>query len=222
MTLCGRRPEGFGPSSSLSHPLPTSCFTDTMIIPLPTYILVVLLPLLLILAHLSPIRPSNYAHAKTPRTCASKTAQIIYYIAILIVALMSLLEIIRLATISYSVALLPLLYPAIILGAYLHWSNGIHGRVRGWRWVNSVVIWGGGAVVNVVKIAGLAKEKGVQGRGGYPLSDQVTDVGVVVGVYVFLVGMEGWFGWVESKRAQGGKERESLGSLVEVEGVVGK
>ena len=66
----------------------------------------------------------------------------------------------------------------------------LDGR-RGWvRWVN-VGLWTAFVVVEAVRIVEEVKE-GVGSRVGtkYPMADEVTDVGVMVGVYVALGALE--------------------------------
>jgi hypothetical protein len=99
---------------------------------------------------------------------------------------MQTLEIVRLSLIHFGLALLPFAYVGLLLGAALHWSKGIQGRVRGWQAVNGI-IWLGGTVISVVKVVGLVN-MGINGRKGskYPVSDQVIDVAVMAGVYAVI------------------------------------
>ena len=65
-----------------------------------------------------------------------------------------------------------------------------------WRGVNTFV-WLGLLVMNAVKTAGLVKmeNNGIYRTGSkYPMSDQVTDVGVMVGVYLGIAILEIWLG----------------------------
>jgi hypothetical protein len=96
---------------------------------------------------------------------------------------MQTLEIIRLSLIRYGIGLLPFAFAGLVIGGALHWSKGIHGRVRGWQ-AMSGVIWLGGTVMTVVKVVGLVKI-GMNGRNTskYPVSDQVVDVAVMAGIY---------------------------------------
>lgn len=52
---------------------------------------------------------------------------------------MQTLEIVRLELIHVGLGLLQFAFVGLTLGAGLHWSEGVKGRVRGWQGVNSVV-----------------------------------------------------------------------------------
>ena len=103
---------------------------------------------------------------------------------------MQTLEIVRLSLIHFGVGLLPFAYVGLLVGAALHWTNGIGGRVRGWQGVNGVM-WVGGIVMSVLKAVGLSK-LGISGRKGskYPVSDQFIDVAVMAGVYAVVALLE--------------------------------
>lgn len=125
---------------------------------------------------------------------------------------MQTLEIVRLELLHYGIALLPFVYVGLLLGAYLHFSEGVGGRVRGWQGVNAVV-WVGGVVMCAVKVVGLSKE-GDAGRKGskYPVGDQVTDVAVMAGVYAVIAVLEVVLGfWRALRRAGGGRESMASG-----------
>ncbi|KAG9246917.1 hypothetical protein BJ878DRAFT_244682 [Calycina marina] len=194
MMLCSNRSEGFGPKSILSSPLPTSCFTDTVLIPLPVWIALLMLPVLLILSLRH--RKQNYnpstAHlrAKKSHNCLFTTVSVVYYLLIVANMLMEVLEIVRLELIQYGISLIPFTFVGLLLAGALHWTEGSGGRVRGWQAVNGV-LWVGGIVMNVIKVVALVKE-GINGRrdSKYPIVDQVTDVAVVAGVYAVLAILE--------------------------------
>ncbi|KAH0562444.1 hypothetical protein GP486_002869 [Trichoglossum hirsutum] len=88
-------------------------------------------------------------------------------------------EIARLSLAHFGVGLLPFLYIAFLIALVLRWRRDIWRS--GWKWCG-VALWVMLAVVGVVKIVGETKE-GVNTRKGtkYPMSDQVTDVGVEIG-----------------------------------------
>lgn len=128
------------------------------------------------------------------------------------------LEIVRLELIHFGIALLPFAYAGLLLGGYLHWSEGIGGRVRGWQAINWVV-WVGGCVMTAIKVVGLnnvgdrfsggeGKRKGSK----YPLSDQVIDVAVMAGVYAVLGLLEVGLGlWRVKRRGGHGVGRQGVG-----------
>ncbi|MCJ1390353.1 hypothetical protein MMC18_003212 [Xylographa bjoerkii] len=215
MTLCSNRPEGFGPLSPLYSNILTSCFLDTILVPLCTwlYLLVVLVCLMLSfrrrntssISHNPKERPStespkfftNSGEALSYHPHKRSKSQIIllvlYTLLIIAAILMTVLEIVRLALADLGIGLLPFTFVGIILAGVLHLtsafsrSKNLLGGRRGWtRWVN-LGLWAALVVVEAVKIAEEVKE-GVGSRVGtkYPMADEVTDVGVMIGVYVAL------------------------------------
>lgn len=101
-----------GPHSTLSNPIPTTCFVDVVLIPLPVWIALLVLPVLVF----APKRErktaySNYTgdarDAAPRRSWLRKTAIAIYYILIICNILMQTLEIVRLSLIHYGIGLLP-------------------------------------------------------------------------------------------------------------------
>jgi len=134
---------------------------------------------------------------------------------------MEILEIVRLELLKYGIGLIPFTYAGLLLGALLHHTEGLKGKVRGWQLIN-YVIWLGGIAMSVVKVVGLTNE-GINGRKGskYPIADQVTDVSTIAGVYLAIALLEVVLGfWMTRRRKQGqvkglpgGEEFENLGSL---------
>ncbi|TVY41991.1 hypothetical protein LOCC1_G006507 [Lachnellula occidentalis] len=214
--LCSNRPEGFGPHSTISSPIPTSCFVDTIMIPLPVWLALFLLPLLITfsLHHRKLNFDPSTAHLRTvaSRSCIFVTLQVLYYLFIIANILMLTLEIVRLELLHFGIGLLPFAYVGLLLGAGLHASEGFRGHIRGWQAINGV-LWIGGMVVSVVQVVGLDNE-GINGRKGtkYPVSDQVIDIAVMAGVYAAIALLEVGLGLWNAKR-DGGR-RESLKSGV--------
>jgi len=190
MNLCSNRPEGFGPHSNISSPLPTTCFTDVILLPLPTWLALLFLPILFALSiHHRKLNfdPSTlHIRHQGTRNCLYIITASVYYILIVCNILMLTLEIVRLELIHFGIGLLPFSYVGLLLGGGLHWSKGVQGRVRGWHAVN-LVVWIGGVVMSVIQVVGLSNE-GINGRKGskYPISDQVIDAAVMAGVYAVL------------------------------------
>jgi heme/copper-type cytochrome/quinol oxidase subunit 1 len=123
---------------------------------------------------------------------------------------MQTLEVVRLELIHFGITLLPFVYVGLLIAGYLHWSEGISGRVRGWQGINAVV-WIGGVVMSAVKVVGLSKE-GITARkeSKYPMSDQVIDVAVMAGVYAVIAILEMVLGfWRALRRVS---SRESVGA----------
>jgi len=120
---------------------------------------------------------------------------------------MQTLEIVRLELLHFGIGLQPFAYVGLLLGAGLHYSEGLHGRIRGWQTINAV-LWVGGIVVSCVQVVGLSNE-GIDGRKGtkYPVSDQVIDVAVMAGVYAVVMLLEIVLGfWRALRRAGPGGE----------------
>ncbi|CZT43320.1 uncharacterized protein RSE6_03335 [Rhynchosporium secalis] len=212
MQLCSHRREGFGPSSTISSPIPTSCFADVVLIPIPIWLALALLPILIALSlhhRKQNYDPSTaYLRAVPRRNWGFITTSAVYYILIVANALMMTLEIVRLELIHFGIGLLPFMYAGLLIALLLHWSEGVKGKVRGWQAVNAV-IWIGGIVMSVVKVVGLNNE-GIDSRKGskYPLSDQVTDVSVMAGLYAVATILEVILGFWRALRAR----RDSEGS----------
>ncbi|KAL8852009.1 MAG: hypothetical protein Q9221_003114 [Calogaya cf. arnoldii] len=211
--LCSNRPEGFGPSSHLYGQIVTSCFLDTILIPLCTWLyLAALVALTIIGARLFPHQSSNFQlqrrscdgkitqeietnepAAESPRskhTKLHKALSILYYLLLLAQFLMCILEIVRLAITHLGVGLLPFTLVVLIAAAAVRFTRGLKGRIYAWRWLN-LALWVVLAIMNGVKIAEETKE-GTDARKGskYPVVDEITDVAVMIGVYAVLAILE--------------------------------
>lgn len=103
---------------------------------------------------------------------------------------MCVLEIARLSLAELGIGLLPFTFVTLLVAGALRFTDGLRGKVRGWRWA-SVGVWVALAVTNGVKIAEETKE-GVGARMGtkYPESDEIIDVAVMAGVYAALALLE--------------------------------
>lgn len=99
---------------------------------------------------------------------------------------MCILEIVRLSLAHLGTGLLGFIFISLITAGTLRSTQGINGVAFGWRWLN-LALWISLAITNGVKISEEVKE-GINGRKGskYLISDQVTDVSVMIGVYVAL------------------------------------
>ncbi|PQE30425.1 hypothetical protein CJF32_00009251 [Rutstroemia sp. NJR-2017a WRK4] len=203
MKLCSNRPEGFGPSSQLSSSsLPTTCFIDTMLIPLPTWLALLLLSLLFLHTLLCPSLSTSQ-----PRTRPPTLPLTLHFLLMLSLVLMNSIIIARLSLLGWRIGLLPFTYVSVILSSGLFSTNGFRGRVRYWG-VISTVIWAGGATMSFLQAAGLVQQLGwdwEERKGGrYPVGDEVVD-GLVVGALWVVVGvLDGVWGvwgrrWVEGR-----------------------
>ncbi|ESZ95664.1 hypothetical protein SBOR_3965 [Sclerotinia borealis F-4128] len=194
--LCTNRPEAFGPSSHLnSSTLPTTCFTDVILIPLPTWLALVFVPILFALGlHHRKINynPSTaHLRSNTRSSCLYLVFLSIYYILIICNILMLTLEIVRLSLLHYGIGLLPFAYVGLLLSAFLFWSEGTQGRIKWWQGIN-ILVWIGGVIMSVVQAIGLEQQYGINGRkeSKYPVSDQIIDVAVMAGVYAVIALLE--------------------------------
>lgn len=70
-------------------------------------------------------------------------------------------------------------------------------------------------VFSIVKTVGVVREEGIEGRKGsmYPVEDQVTDTGVMVGLYFLLVVIEGGLWFWRGNLVRRASEGKVLGSM---------
>ncbi|KAL2044158.1 hypothetical protein N7G274_002863 [Stereocaulon virgatum] len=205
--LCSNRPEGFGPRSHLYSHILTSCFLDTILVPLCTWLYILAIVVLTALGSRSPARGSRSSSRFFGASKAAEDGEIdglpgreqsrrhgkihvafsmIYYLLILAQFLMCVLEIVRLALAHLGIGLLPFTFVTLILAGTLRLTRGVQGSVIGWRWAN-LAVFIALAITNGVKIAEEVKE-GINQRKGtkYPESDEIIDVSVMIGVYAVL------------------------------------
>lgn len=187
-----------GPESHLYGHITTSCFNDVVLVPLATWIYLLLVAALLILYAGRPAydavetKPEGHRPPSRRRRAAELCRKISYGLALFVVFGMSIVEIARLSLAHLGVGLLPFEWVAFGVAGFLYFSRGIRGRFANY-WIASEVLWFSLLVMSSVKLAGLVKE-GVDTRKGtkYPMSDQVTDVAVLLVVYVVMMGLELW------------------------------
>ena len=119
-----------------------------------------------------------------------RALSILYYLFLLAQTLMCILEIVRLSLAKLGIGLLPFTFVTLITAAVVRFTQGLGGRIAGSKYVN-VAVWIALAVTNGVKVAEETKE-GLGGRKGskYPVSDEVTDVSVMIGVSGVLAFLE--------------------------------
>ena len=193
-----------GPLSHLYSHILTSCFLDTILVPLCTWLyLLVVVVLTALDARCSPgirraqktsedVEVDGLAERGRKRShgIAHKAFSIVYYLLLLPQVLMCVLEITRLSLAHLGIGLLPFTFVSLILASALHFTRGFRGRVLGWKWAN-LAVFIALAITNGVKIAEEVKEGTQQRKGSkYPESDQIIDVAVMVGVYAALATLE--------------------------------
>lgn len=99
---------------------------------------------------------------------------------------MCILEIVRLSLAHLGIGLLPFTFITLIAAAAVRFTNGLGGRILGWKYLN-LAVWIALAITNGVKVAEGTKEGTGARRGSkYPVSDETTDVSVMIGVYIVL------------------------------------
>jgi hypothetical protein len=195
-----------------SHIL-TSCFLDTILIPLCTWLYLLAIVALFVIFSRRGRTPhsqlSNFymvhgfrSHKKTtdidineesaggiPHRRHGKiylVVSVLYYLLLVAQLLMCVLELVRLSLAHLGIGLLPFTFVSIIVAGALRLTKGLQGRVRGWRWAN-LALWVALAIMNGVKIAEEVKEgTGMRKGTKYPVVDELTDVSVMIGVYTVL------------------------------------
>lgn len=182
-----------GPVSHLYSHILTSCFIDTILIPLCTWLY--LLSLVKI-CMISAIFKSRAWKRSSPGDDISKlpkghgkvyrASKVLYGLLVLAQVLMCTLEIVRLSLALIGIGLLPFTYVGLLVAFALRFSQHLRGPIQNWRWA-SLFLWVSLAVTNGVKLSGELKE-GINSRKGtkYPMIDQITDVAVMIGVFVAL------------------------------------
>ncbi|KAL9576874.1 MAG: hypothetical protein Q9212_006747 [Teloschistes hypoglaucus] len=194
----------------------TSCFLDTVLVPLCTWLYLTALIILAITgARLSSQIPHESSNSLSisqshgskntrdvetnelatggqthRRAKIHKALSILYYLFLLAQFLMCVLEIVRLSLTHLSIGLLPFTFVVLITAAAVHFTQGLGGKIYGWSYLN-LALWIGLTVTNGVKLAEESKE-GTGARKGskYPVADEITDVSVMVGVYAVLTILE--------------------------------
>ena len=99
---------------------------------------------------------------------------------------MCILEIVRLSLAQLGIGLLPFILVSLVIAGLLRYILIFKRGVQQLRWMN-LALWTALAVTNSVKLSQEVKE-GIDNRKGtkYPVVDEITDVSVMIGVYVTL------------------------------------
>lgn len=99
---------------------------------------------------------------------------------------MCVLEIVRLSLAQLGIGLLPFIFVSLVVAGLLRYTLIFKRGAQPWRWTN-LGLWIALAVTNSVKLSQEVKE-GIDSRKGtkYPVVDEITDVSVMIGVYVVL------------------------------------
>lgn len=114
---------------------------------------------------------------------------VVYYFLLVAMLAMESLEIARLSVAHLGIGLLPFVFVGVLVAGIVH-------AVIPTRFARAVgaLFWIALAATMAVKLAALREEEGRYNRYGiaakYPLGDEVTDVGVMIGVEVVLAVLE--------------------------------
>lgn len=186
-----------GPLSHLHSHILTSCFIDTILIPLCTWLYLSLLLKICIVSAIFKGRTwrrsslgDDISNPPKRHSKVHRASKVFYGLLILAQALMCTLEIVRLSLALIGIGLLPFTYMGLLVAFALRFSRRLRRPIQNWRWV-SLFLWVSLAVANGVKLIGELKE-GIKEREGtkYPMIDQITDIAVIIGVFVVLAVLE--------------------------------
>ncbi|KAI6368944.1 hypothetical protein MCOR25_004548 [Pyricularia grisea] len=223
--LCSNRPEGINIVSDISSPLPTQCFFDTILMPLPTWLLITALVLLAII--FPATKQIGRRRVGNPRQWLRRaTAGAYYFFAIAAVG-MQLLEMGRLAAADLGVALLPFATVGtllVVVGRVL--SDRMLPLQRSAFTATSVLFWSLGTCMAGVKMVALMRFMGDSEDGrvnplarqssAYPVDDQISDNAVLGILYALLTVLEPAMYFVllpvVGRGGQAGKEHSFVGT----------
>jgi hypothetical protein len=169
--------------------VPSQCFFDTILVPLPTWVLILTLPIVGLIR--TKVPPTQVLHANVRRAWVRSGTLGLYYFCIFGIVLMESIEIGRLALADMGVGLLPFVYVAcalcVILCAMDVRIAGVLGWQRGW-WHEAVALFCAisGIISTGKTIAVEALDGAARMNTPYPVSDQYTDL-VVLSVLYFLL-----------------------------------
>jgi hypothetical protein len=169
--------------------MPTQCYFDVVLVPLPTWIYIalglVIFPLVLrgLLA--------DKLHRMTYKRHWHRIVHLtLYYFFIAVIILMESVEVGRLEQINYGIGLLPFVYVGCLLAAAQHLTRHAWGRLLGWQ-VASVIFWAMSIAVAVAKIVALNKlpdtEEYRRDSGPYSVFHQLNDINILMAFYIILL-----------------------------------
>ncbi|TKW51287.1 hypothetical protein CTA1_7638 [Colletotrichum tanaceti] len=190
--LCGMRPEGLTTHSRFS-PLPSTCFFDSIIIPLPAWIRIVVT--FAFFHFVVPVLIVDKIKRYNVKKEWQRHAQLsFYYFSILVVFVMQILEIARLAELRFAIGLLPFVFAGCGLCAVMQATRGAKGRIRNWQPAN-VIFWIMSFAVTIIKILTIQRSsmRSPEFRrmgSDYPTTHQVQDLAVIAGFYFLLLANE--------------------------------
>lgn len=170
--------------------LPSQCFFDTVLAPLPTWVLILALPIVGLIR--TKVPPTQVLHANVSRPWVRSGTVGLYYFCIFAIVLMESIEVGRLAKADMGVGLLPFIYVACILCVVVCAVDFRIAAALGWKrgwWHEAVALFCAisGIVSTVKTIAVEALDAGPRLNTPYPVSDQYTDLLVLAVLYFVLL-----------------------------------
>ncbi|KAJ4394466.1 hypothetical protein N0V93_003684 [Gnomoniopsis smithogilvyi] len=177
-SLCGTtRPEGFELKSRITIGLPTQCFFDVVFVPLPTWIyifnLIVIMSVVLYRRvtgltaraarlHKRRSRVSRVllgpadANAIKSKPLVRNTIIGVYYLLIALVLGLESVELARFVQSSMGIGLIPFVYGGCVIAITLRATKGFKNKVPGWQ-TASQLFWLVSAVVTLIKAVAVGR-----------------------------------------------------------------
>lgn len=193
--------------SKLAPPLPTQCFFDVVVVPLPTWVYLLSIAVLFGVTTwrrrrnggMGAISRSVSKGGVPPAWSAGWRRRVLhgaYYFALGVLALMEAVEVWQLTRAGLGRGLLPGVFAGLAAAAALQATDGAAGRVGGaWYWAPAAVLWAAGLVVTVLKTAALVAGLGLAGPlaredDPYPTVHQLTDLVILAVFYALAAALE--------------------------------
>ncbi|EKG12424.1 hypothetical protein MPH_10541 [Macrophomina phaseolina MS6] len=213
--LCCNRTEDFGPRSSIHPHLPTSCFIDTVVVPLPAWILLgyllISLPRRLnpqrgrrASSILKPTKPIENERAHTVEFGASPRPALhtrvltgVYASSVAAMVAAVSVELAKLSKAKFGVGLVPFSYMGIaaVIANRLKWKTRVTRVENAAFWVLLGAAWTLKVAVQIME-SDKAMVTADRKEEGYPGSSGIIVVSVMVGLSFALAVLEfaGWTG----------------------------
>lgn len=169
--------------------LPSQCFFDTVLVPLPTWVFILALPAVGLIRTRVP--STQVLHANVRRAWIRSGTLGLYYFCVFAIVLMESIEVGRLAKADMGVGLLPFVYVACVLAVVTCCTDARVAAALGWErgwWHEAVALFCAmsGIISTVKTIAVEALDGAGRLNTAYPVSDQYTDL-VVLSVLYFVL-----------------------------------
>ena len=170
--------------------LPSQCFFDTILAPLPTWVFILALPVVGLIR--TKVPSTEVLHANVRRAWIRKGTLGLYYFCLFAIAGMESIEIGRLAAADMGVGLLPFIYVACMLAVVTCALDSRVASVLGWErgwWHEAVALFCAisGIISTIKTIAVEALDATPRLNTAYPVSDQYTDLLVLAVLYFVLL-----------------------------------